>query len=157
MSEMVCKSNAHDVVLHLFGIDHNRLIYRHNGIDRRLTGIHGDVIPWVWCECMTEFWRDVKFGARLLSQSPVFTLTAILLLAIGISANTLIFSVVDAILLRPLPVPHPEQLVRLIEVHSTGFVNWTFPYDVCDALAARDASLSEVIVGGDMPGRDRCC
>lgn len=99
---------------------------------------------------MTEFWRDVKFGARLLSRSPVFTLTAILLLAIGISANTLIFSVVDAILLRPLPVPHPEQLVRLIEVHSTGFVNWTFPYDVCDALAARDASLSEVICQGEI-------
>ena len=99
---------------------------------------------------MTEFWRDVKFGARLLSRSSVFTLTAIMLLAIGISANTLIFSVVDAILLRTLPVPHPEQLVRLIEVHSTGFVNWTFPYDVCDALAARDASLSEVICQGEI-------
>ena len=50
---------------------------------------------------VTEFLRDLHFGLRLLAKSPVFTVTAALLLAVGISANTLIFSVVDALLLRP--------------------------------------------------------
>ena len=98
---------------------------------------------------MSEFLRDLRFAARLLMKSPVFTATASLLLAAGISANTLIFSVVDALLLRPLPVSHPENLVRLIEVHPNDFVTWDLPYNLCDALASRDASLSEVLCQGE--------
>ena len=60
---------------------------------------------------------DLRFGVRLLANSPVFTATAALLLALGISASTLIFSLVNALLLRPLPVSHPENLVRLVELH----------------------------------------
>jgi hypothetical protein len=62
---------------------------------------------------MHEFLRDLRFGIRLLAKSPVFTAIAALLLAVGIAANTLIFSVVDALLLQPLPVSHPKNLVRL--------------------------------------------
>src|SRR5437016_13994333 len=98
---------------------------------------------------MSEFLRDLRFGARLLAKSPVFTATAALLLAIGISSNTLIFSLVNALLLRPLPVSHPENLVRLIEVHPNEFVTWNLTYNVCDALAARNASLSEVLCQGE--------
>jgi predicted permease len=98
---------------------------------------------------MSEFLRDLRFGVRLLVKSPVFTATAALLLAVGISANTLIFSVVNALLLRPLPVSHPENLVRLIEVHPTGFVTWDLPYNLCDPVAARTATLSEVICQGE--------
>jgi len=96
-----------------------------------------------------EFVRDLRFGLRLLAKSPVFTATAALLLAVSISATTLIFSVVDALLLRPLPVPHPENLVRLIEVHPNDFVTWDLPYDLCSALASRDSSLSEAICQGE--------
>ena len=98
---------------------------------------------------MSEWLRDLRFGVRLLAKSPVFAATAALLLAIGIGANTLIFSVVDALLLRPLPVPHPENLVRLVEVHPNEFITWNLPYDVCDTVAARDADLSEVICQGE--------
>src|SRR5713101_165037 len=98
---------------------------------------------------MSEFFRDVRFGVRLLAKSPVFTATAALLLAVGISANTLIFSIVNALLLRPLPVSHPENLVRLIEVHPTGFIAWDLPYNLCDPVASRAASLSEVICQGE--------
>ncbi len=75
---------------------------------------------------MSELVRDLRFGVRLLAKSPVFTATAALLLAVGISANTLIFSVVNALLLRPLPVSRPESLVRMVEVHPTGFITWEF-------------------------------
>lgn len=92
---------------------------------------------------------DLRFGLRLLAKSPVFAGTAILLLAIGIGANTIIFSVVNALLLRPLPVAHPENLVRLVEVHPTAFVTWDLPYNFCDAIAAQTSLLSTVICQGE--------
>src|ERR1051326_2590573 len=99
---------------------------------------------------MTEFFRNMRFGVRLLAQSPVFTATAVLLLAIGISANMLIFSVVDAVLLRPLPVPHPENLVRLVELHPTNFVTYQLPYGICEALGAGGtATFSDVLCEGE--------
>jgi len=64
---------------------------------------------------MTSFWQDVRFGIRMLAKNPGFTLVAILTLGLGIGANTALFSVVNGVLLNPLPFPHPEQLVRLHE------------------------------------------
>src|SRR6059058_3933937 len=55
--------------------------------------------------------RDLRYAMRSLKSRPAFTLTVIATLALGIGANTAIFTLVDALLLRPLPVPHPEQLV----------------------------------------------
>jgi predicted permease len=95
------------------------------------------------------FGRDLHFGIRLLAKSPVFTVTVAFLLAIGISANTLIFSVVDALLLRPLPVVHPENLVRLVEAHESDFVTWDLPYNFCDDVANLYYDLSDVICEGE--------
>src|SRR5450432_2951663 len=59
--------------------------------------------------------QELKFALRSLTKAPGFTAVAVLVLALGIGANTAIFSVVEATLLRPLPFPHAEQLVRLYE------------------------------------------
>src|SRR5437879_13899386 len=65
---------------------------------------------WRWLEHSTQ---DVRFGARLLLHSPLFTAVVVLSLALGIGSNAAIFSIVDALMLRQLPVTAPAQLVLL--------------------------------------------
>jgi predicted permease len=64
---------------------------------------------------MASFFRDVRFAWRMLAKNPGFTIVAILTLALGIGANVATFSIVYAILFRPLPFPHQEQLVRVFD------------------------------------------
>jgi predicted permease len=66
---------------------------------------------------MRTLWQDIRFGARTLAKSPAFTLVAIVSLAVGIGANTTIFSLVNAALLRPLPQVRDE--ARLVDVNRT--------------------------------------
>ena len=73
---------------------------------------------------MSSLFHDLRFGFRMMIRNPVFTLIAIVTLALGIGANTAIFSVVDAVLLRPLPYPQPDRIVFLWSTwHSQG-VPW---------------------------------
>ncbi|HJR51833.1 MAG TPA: hypothetical protein VJ794_12045, partial [Gemmatimonadales bacterium] len=67
---------------------------------------------------MDVFWRDARFAVRSLLRSPAFTAIAVLTLAIGIGANTAIFSVVYSVLLRPLAYADPEQLISIRAAYS---------------------------------------
>jgi predicted permease len=74
---------------------------------------------WQWPRLET-FISDAKFALRQLRRSPGFALTAILTLALGIGANTAIFTLIDSIMLRPLPYPHQERLVRISGTDEQG-------------------------------------
>ena len=64
--------------------------------------------------------KDVRYGLASLRREPVFAIVAIAVLALGIGANTAVFSIVDAVLLKPLPFPNPERIVRMWESTPTG-------------------------------------
>jgi len=112
---------------------------------------------------MRLVWQDVRFGARVLFRSPAFTATAALSLALGVGANTAIFSVVNAVLLRPLPYRAPEQLVMLWERNAardwnqlpTSFPNFKDVRENNSVFADVGAFAESTfnLTGGDEPER----
>src|ERR1051325_3279065 len=108
---------------------------------------------------MTRLLQDFRYALRVLAKSPGLTVAAVLSLAIGIGANTAIFSVTNGLLLRPLPYPHADRLA-LIWLHSPGIgimQDWPSPGQFLD-LRQQNKSFEEMaIVQGfnmTMTGRD---
>jgi putative ABC transport system permease protein len=87
--------------------------------ERIRTGRHGAMLD--------EVARDVRYALRLLAKQPTFTVVIVLTLALGIGANTAIFSIVDSLLLRRLPVKDPDRLAMLIAAPPSRQASWTYP------------------------------
>src|SRR5947199_6911901 len=90
--------------------------------------------------------RDLRFGVRSLKSRPAFTLTVVATLALGIGANTAIFTLVNALLLRPLPVPHAEQLVIVSDPAAVNTNNVGSPVtDYVSFLLYRDVRARNTV------------
>ena len=94
---------------------------------------------------MHSFWQDIKYAARTLRAAPGFTLIAVITLGLGMAVNTTVFSVINGMILRPLPVAHPEQIVVLAEKQqgAQGFDRFSYP-DYLDIRNQADV-FSDVI------------
>ena len=94
---------------------------------------------------MHSFWQDLRYAARTLRGAPGFTIIAIVTLGLGMAVNTTIFSVINGIILRPLPVPHAEQIAVLAmkQDGAQGFERFSYP-DYLDIRQQADV-FSDVI------------
>ena len=112
---------------------------------------------------MRGFLQDLRHALRLFVKSPGFTLVAVLTLALGTGVNTTVFSLINGILLRPMPVAHPEQIVVLAaqQQGSPGFQSFSYP-DYQDIRSQTDA-FSDILayrvslVGLSVDGKGEHC
>ena len=92
--------------------------------------------------------RDVRYSLRAIRRSPLFAAVAILSLALGIGANTAIFTLMDQLMLRKLPVRNPEQLVVLYQAgnhNGSNMGRWMHSYPIYQDYQQKAAPLSEVL------------
>ena len=100
---------------------------------------------------MTSLPRELRQTVRSLVRRPAFAVTALATIALAIAANTLMFALIRGILLAPLPVPEPDRLVRIEQVHQAGAFNVTGATFV--DLRAQTRTLAAVAAFRVMPAR----
>lgn len=114
---------------------------------------------WGWNR-IEQLWQDIGFGWRVLRKTPSFTVTAIMILGLGIGMNTAMFSAVKAVLLSALPYPEPERMVQLNQTAEDGhpmnvshldFVDWRAQTRTIESMAA--FGINTVTIAGDFSAR----
>jgi putative ABC transport system permease protein len=101
---------------------------------------------------METILQDLRYGARMLMRNPGFTLIAVITLALGIGANAAIFSVVNAVLLRPLPYRDPDRLVIVPVAEGRDFLRWREQAKAFESMAAYDGGAA-ILTGSGEPER----
>jgi putative ABC transport system permease protein len=96
---------------------------------------------------MNDLWHDIGYSARKLRAAPLFTLAAIVTLALGVGANTAIFSVVNGVILQPLPFPHSDHLVR-IRSRQGGHGDVGTPMDLLDVRTRAKTFVGVSVIEG---------
>ncbi|HTM39068.1 MAG TPA: ABC transporter permease [Terriglobales bacterium] len=99
---------------------------------------------------LETFVQDLRFGLRMLRKSPGFTIVAVLILALGIGANTAIFSIINGLMLRNLPVRDPGRLVELLHQYPGEPAFNSFSWDAYQILRDGSHAFSDLIVGPTM-------
>src|SRR5271157_5306581 len=130
-----------------------------------ITRIHEEIYKMNSLGWVETLWQDLRYAIRMLTRNRGFTAVAVITLALGIGATTAIFTVVNAVLLRPLPYPHPEELVYVQEILDkfgatpfTGnreFVAWRNQSRTLSPVAAYMSTWFNLTGGGE-PERVTC-
>ena len=94
---------------------------------------------------MTTLLKDLSYGIRMLLKTPAFTLVAVLSLALGIGANTTVFSLLDAVRLRSLPIENPERMVNIATLVKGGEPHMDFSYPLYTGLRDGNQSMSGIL------------
>lgn len=117
---------------------------------------HRDVRGAPWIE---DVWKDIRFALRMFARAPLLSSAALITIALGVGANTAIFSAVNAVILRPLPFVHPEQLYLVAEenaqrgwhremVSTANYLDWRDAVGAFAGLAAYDYTASSETLSG---------
>ena len=107
---------------------------------------------------MSSLFQDLRYSWRTLAKSPGFATVAVLTLALGIGANTAIFSFVDGVLLKPLPYPEADRIVRVLEkpprgdrngISTLNFLDWQKDNTVFEFMAAQTGGSATLTGSGE--------
>ena len=112
--------------------------HRYPECERNTASLNGSAL-------MLNFWKDIQYAFRTLTKNPGFALIGIVTLALGMAVNTTLFSVVNGFLLRPLPVPHPEQITVLSLKQSALPGNHRFSYPDYEDLRDQADTFSDIL------------
>src|SRR5688572_9828157 len=93
--------------------------------------------------------KDLRYGIRMLAKAPAFTIIAVLSLALGIGVNTTVFSLMDAVILRSLPVQNPDQIVEIATGQPGGAPHTDFSYPLYAGLRDNNTGLSGMVAYTD--------